>query len=160
MALWATQLRNAALNLALGVLGVVVVFLLYALVMRTLTARTDPSRASESTPLVGQIIQVEVRNGCGVDRLATEATQFLRDRGFDVVEVGNYSTFEQQRSLVIDRIGDLESARKVAEALGLPADRVRQDIDKRLYLDASVVIGHDYEEMRPFALPGSPNLLP
>lgn len=153
MATWITHLRNTALNTALGVLGLVVVFLLYALVVRAFSSRTDPSRASESTPLVGEIIQVEVRNGCGVDHLATDATRFLRDRGFDVVEVGNHSTFDQQRSLVVDRIGDLESARKVAEALGLPADRVEQDIDKRLYLDASIIIGHDYEEMRPFALP-------
>lgn len=150
---WATQLRNAALNTALVVLGLVVVLLLYALGVRATTPRTDPSRASESTPLVGQIIQVEVRNGCGIDHLARETTTFLRDRGFDVVEMGNHTTFEQQRSLVIDRIGDLESARKVAKALGLPPDRVQQDIDKRLYLDASIIIGHDYEEMRPFSLP-------
>lgn len=153
MATWGAQLRNAALNTALGVLGMVVVFLLYALVLRTITPRTDPSRVSESTSLVGEIIQVEVRNGCGIDHLAAEATQFLRDRGFDVVEVGNHSSFDQQRSLVVDRIGDLQSARNVAEALGLPPDRVRQDIDKRLYLDASVIIGHDYDEMRPFSLP-------
>lgn len=153
MATWGARLRNAALNAALGVLGLVVVFLLYALVLRAVTPRTDPSRVSESTPLVGQIIQVEVRNGCGVDHLAAEATQFLRDRGFDVVEVGNHSSFDQQRSLVVDRIGDLQSARKVAKALGLPPDRVRQNIDKRLYLDASVIIGHDYDEMRPFSLP-------
>jgi hypothetical protein len=124
--------------------------LLYGLVTRTLVPPASPERPDASTELVGTIIQVEVRNGAGVDRLAAEATHFLRERGFDVVDVGNYETFQQERSIVIDRVGDPEAAQKVAEALGLPPSRVRQDIRRQYYLDASVVIGHDYKQLRPF----------
>ena len=147
---WHERIKNGLLNAGLLVVGLGVMVLLYGLVTRTLTPSPDPQRSDETTKLVGSIIQVEVRNGAGVDQLAAQTTHYLRERGFDVVDVGNYSSFQQERSVVIDRVGDLEAARKVAEALGLPADRVRQDIRRQYYLDASVVIGHDYKQLRPF----------
>ena len=147
---WHGRIKNGLLNAGLLVVGLGVMVLLYGLVTRTLTPSPDPQRSDETTKLVGSIIQVEVRNGAGVDQLAAQTTHYLRERGFDVVDVGNYSSFQQERSVVIDRVGDLEAARKVAEALGLPADRVRQDIRRQYYLDASVVIGHDYKQLRPF----------
>jgi hypothetical protein len=147
---WHERIKNGLLNAGLLVVGLGVMVLLYGLVTRTLTPSPDPQRSDETTKLVGSIIQVEVRNGAGVDQLAAQTTHYLRERGFDVVDVGNYSSFQQERSVVIDRVGDLEAARKVAEALGLPTDRVRQDIRRQYYLDASVVIGHDYKQLRPF----------
>jgi hypothetical protein len=150
MASWHDRVRNGLLNAALLVGGLALMILLYGLVTRTLVPPASPERPDASTELVGTIIQVEVRNGAGVDHLAAEATHFLRERGFDVVDVGNYETFQQERSIVIDRVGDPAAARKVAEALGLPPSRVRQDIRRQYYLDASVVIGRDYKQLRPF----------
>ncbi len=150
MASWQARVKNGLLNAGLALVGLSVMVLLYGLVTRTLTPSPDPRRSPESTELVGSIIQVEVRNGAGIDHLAAETTHYLRDRGFDVVDVGNHASFQQERSVVIDRVGDLEAARKVAEALGLPADRVRQEIRRQYYLDASVIIGHDYKQLRPF----------
>jgi hypothetical protein len=150
MASWHTRVKNGLLNAGLLVVGLSVMVLLYGLVTRTLVPSPDPQRSSGSTDLVGSIIQVEVRNGAGIDHLAAETTHYLRERGFDVVNVGNYKSFQKRRSVVIDRVGDPEAARKVAEALGLPTDRVRQEIRRQYYLDASVIIGHDYEQLRPF----------
>lgn len=151
MASWSSRLTNGLLNVALAVGGLSVLVLLYALATRTLFTGPSPERpASDSSELVGSIIQVEVRNGAGVDHLAERTTQYLRDRGFDVVEVGNHSSFDQKRSVVIDRIGNPEAARTVAEALGIPPKRVRQEIRRQYYLDASVILGHDYEQLRPF----------
>jgi hypothetical protein len=145
-----SRVRNGILNAALVVGGVCVGLLLYGLVTRVLIPQPDPRRSPSGSDLVGSIIQVEVRNGAGVDHLAAETTHYLRQRGFDVVDVGNYKTFSQERSVVIDRVGDPEAARKVAEALGLPADRVQQEIRRQYYLDASVIIGRDYKQLRPF----------
>jgi len=153
MTAWQTRIANGLLNTALLALGFGVMVLVYSLVIRTTTSSPDPSRSSNPTQLVGDIIQVEVRNGAGVDHLAAETTQFLRDRGFDVVEVGNASSFGRDSSVVVDRVGDLDSARKVARALGLPDTRVTQDIRADYYLDASVIIGRDYETLRPFQNP-------
>ncbi len=146
----ADRLTNGLLNVAVLALGLAVMVMLYALITRGVGVRTDPARASNPAELVGDFIQVEVRNGCGVDHLAARTTQFLRDRGFDVVEVGDHSSFDVQRSMVIDRVGDLETAKRVAAALNIPEERVIQEIRPSLYLDASVIIGHDYERLEPF----------
>jgi hypothetical protein len=146
----ADRFVNGLLNAALLIFGLAVMVMLYALITRSMGARTDPARASNPGQLVGDIIQVEVRNGCGVDHLAARATQFLRDRGFDVVEVGDHTSYDVQHSLVIDRVGDLQSAKKVAAALNIPEEHVVQEIRRDYYLDASVIIGHDYAQLEPF----------
>lgn len=146
----AHRATNGLLNVAVVVLGCAVAVLLYALITRSFGVRTDPIRAGDATNLVGPIIQVEVRNGAGVDHLAARTTEFLRQRGFDVVEVGDHTSFDQQQSVVIDRVGDLESAKRVAAALDIPEERVVQDIQRAYYLDASVIIGHDYKTLKPF----------
>lgn len=150
MASWQTRVKNGLLNAGLLVVGMGVMVLLYGLATRTLLPSPNPERPSDTPDLVGTIIQVEVRNGAGVDHLAAEATHYLRERGFDVVDVGNYKSFQQEQSVVIDRVGNPEAARKVAEALGIPADHVRQNVRRQYYLDASVIIGHDYRQLRPF----------
>jgi len=151
MASWSSRLANGLLNIALAVGGLSVLVLLYALATRTVFTDPSPERpAADSSDLVGSIIQVEVRNGAGVDHLAERTTEYLRDRGFDVVDVGNHSSFDQEHSVVIDRIGNMEAARNVAEALGIPPERVRQDFKPEYYLNASVILGHDYEQLRPF----------
>ena len=142
--------RNRFLNLALVTAGLLAILLLYAFATRVLAPRVDPHRESEGSELVGRIIQVEVRNGCGVTDLAAIATQFLRRHGFDVVETGNYSRSDVQFSRVVDRVGDMESAIKVARILGIPEDRVEQELREDLFLDASIIIGHDYQSLRPF----------
>ena len=138
------------MNTVLVVLGMLVLFLVYGLATRFFAPRVDPSRGENPAQLVGEIIQVEVRNGCGVTGLAARTTMYLRRRGFDVVEVGDYRSFDEERSKVIDRVGDLETARKVANALGIPEDQVLQEIRLDYFLDATIVIGKDYATLRPF----------
>ncbi len=140
---------NRLLTLLLVAAGILAALLLYAFGVRALAPRVDPDREIVGGELVGRIIQIEVRNGCGVPDLAAITTDFLREQGFDVVETGNYVRSDVRRSRVIDRTGDRESAIKVARVLGLPEDRVEQEINPDLYLDASVVIGMDYQTLKP-----------
>lgn len=141
------------MNIGLVLAGLVVVVLLYALVTRTLAPRVDPNRGDNPAGLVGEILQVEVRNGCGVSGLAAGMTKYLRRKGFDVVEVGDHSTFDVAHSMVIDRVGDLEAAKKIAVVLGIAEENVHQEISEDYYLDASIVIGKDYEALIPFQEP-------
>ncbi|HVK40445.1 MAG TPA: LytR C-terminal domain-containing protein [Candidatus Kapabacteria bacterium] len=124
--------------------------LVYALVERNfLRPRVDPM--VERTDLfvrAGETIQVNVVNACGRNGMAQRFTEFLRARKFDVPEYGTSPTREPF-SKVIDRIGDPVSARKVAYALGIPAERIETEIDSTLYLRATVVIGEDYRTLRP-----------
>lgn len=144
------RLSGIAMNTVLAVLGVLVIFLVFGLVTRFFAPRADPVRDANPAQLVGEIIQVEVRNGCGVTGLAARTTMYLRRHGFDVVEVGDYRSFDEERSKVIDRVGDLASAMKVATVLGIPEEQVEQDIRLDYFLDATIVIGKDYATLRPF----------
>ena len=137
-------------NLMLLGLGAVVVFLLYAFVARSFFPAETPLREDNPGALVGDIIQVEVRNGCGVTGLAAELRAHLRRTGFDVVAVGDHTSFDQAKTIVVDRVGNPEAARKVAAALGLPEDRVVEEIRADYFLDASVIIGQDYASWEPF----------
>ncbi len=94
-------------------------------------------------------IQLDVLNGTGETKLAQRLTDFLRSRGFDVVEMGNYAG-DLENTLVIDRTGNKEAAVRVAQSLGVPEEKVVRQIDKTLYLDVSVYIGKDYRSLAPF----------
>ena len=95
-------------------------------------------------------IQLDVLNAAGESKLAQRVTDFLREQGFDVVEIGNYRDREVDKTLVIDRVGNRQAALRVAEALGIEEQQVVQQVDKTLYLDASVVIGKDFKTLHPF----------
>lgn len=146
--------KNILLNVALLAGSAVFVGLIYAFIMSSLLpAEESSSTQYEDAPArtaSGGIIQVAVRNGCGVEGVAGKTTRFLRRQGFDVVEVGNYRSFDQKHSVVIDRVGNEAAARKVAEALGIPLKRVSQEVRLDYYLDASIIIGHDYSSLKPF----------
>lgn len=89
-------------------------------------------------------VRVEVLNGGGVDGMGAEATDRLRDAGFDVVELGNHPDYAsdgttRDSSVVIDRVGRAVWARSVADALGI--SRVTAEVDPNLLVDVTVVLG-------------------
>lgn len=86
-------------------------------------------------------VRVQVLNTTKTRGLARRATRLLRDRGFDVVEVGNSSpTFDS--TLVLDRSGHPEWAALVAEIMQ-PARAVPRP-DSSRYLDITVLIGSNW----------------
>jgi hypothetical protein len=147
------QTNSILVNVAILLSAIVLLLFVASILTRGFRADINPERADGSEQLVGEIIQVEVRNGCGENGIAARTTTYLRRYGFDVVESGNHSSFDVQTSKVIDRAGDVESARRVARALGLDDAAVEQDLRPDLYLDASVILGADYETLRPFRNP-------
>lgn len=96
----------------------------------------------------GKPIQLDVLNGCGVSGAASKFTTYLRRRGFDVVEMRNYKSFDIQETLVIDRVGNLATARQVAHALGIQHKNIIQEINPDYFVDVSVVIGRDYPMLK------------
>lgn len=101
----------------------------------------------------GERIRVEVLNGGGHSGAAREATEQLRDRGFDVVFFGNAGSFDRDSSVVLDRTGRLDAARDVADALGIR--NVRSEPDSNLYLDVSVVLGMEWMPSPPLGAEGT-----
>jgi len=141
------DVRGILVNIATVALALLVGYLLISLLIRhVFKPPVDATRTGEPGSAV---IQVDVLNGCGIGGAASTATSYLRARGFDVVEIRNYKTFDVQESLVIDRRGDLEYARRVAYALGVSKKNIVQQINDDYYVDVSVVVGRDYSSLKP-----------
>ena len=90
------------------------------------------------------LIQVEVLNGCGKKGIADKFTELLRKNNFDVVNTGNYKTFDVNYSIVIDRTGNLQNATKLADLLNIDCKNVIQQINKNYFLDVTLIVGKDY----------------
>jgi len=103
------------------------------------------SRAPE-----GQRVRVEVINATTERGLARRATEFLRDRGFDVVQTGTTSDLRDS-TLVLDRTAHPDWARRIAIAFGNA--RVEAQPDTSRYVDATVLLGASW---RPPAEPFHP----
>lgn len=93
----------------------------------------------DSPPGRVERITVEVRNAGGVQGMARSATDLLRDAGYDVVAFGNAESFDQDRSVVIDRVGEIRMAQLVSETLGV--DSVVSEPDPELFVDVTVRLG-------------------
>jgi LytR cell envelope-related transcriptional attenuator len=104
-----------------------------------------PDRAPDSVR-----IRVQVLNGTSTRGLARRATQLLRDRGFDVVEMGTLND-SRDTTLVLDLSGHPDWAKRVARALGTARIEARSDSSR--YLDIAVVLGATW---RPPAQPFYP----
>ena len=92
-------------------------------------------------------IRVQVLNTTTTRGLARRATRVLRDRGFDVVELGTTSP-TLDTTLVLDRSGHPAWASAIAEIL--PPARTLARPDSSRYLDVTVLIGSTW---RPPAEP-------
>ena len=113
---------------------------------RVAHARDVPQTAShapidrDTMRLVGDTvrIKVEVLNASGERGLARRAMFYLRDRGFDVVSMGN-ATERTDSSVVIDRSGHAAWARVAARAVGCA--RIEVHADSSRYVDLTILLG-------------------
>jgi len=135
------------LNAAIGFLSVLLLILVLALLLRVVYPRIQSERSDRDPVLISNIIQLEVLNGCGEPGVASLFTSTLRSFGFDVVESGNFETFDMTETILISRNGDMASAKRVADALGIPEERILMEMSPEFYLDATLVIGSDYQSL-------------
>lgn len=98
---------------------------------------------------VKQKLQVEVLNACGASGIASTVTQYLRDHEVDVVNVGNYTRFDVNKTMLWKRIKEADSQR-IAQLLGVSEDNIDSKIDTNLQLDITIILGSDYATLKPF----------
>lgn len=96
-----------------------------------------------------QPIRLQVLNGCGVKGLAKIVSPALRAKGFDVRETRNAGSFRYTQSMVMDRVGSLETALAVADSLGIDRSLVRTEIARNLAdIDVTLIVGADFRNLR------------
>ena len=100
-----------------------------------------------TNPVQYKNIKIEVLNGCGVQGLARATSDYLRKKGFDVINYANAAE-EQKRTVVIDRLSvEKRWAKIVAEALDVKLTSVV--VDSSLCVHVLVLLGKDYNEVIP-----------
>ncbi|MEO8664563.1 MAG: LytR C-terminal domain-containing protein [Ignavibacteria bacterium] len=109
---------------------------------------TDTTKSITNQPNL--TVQLDVQNGTSENGVASKFTDYLRRNGIDVVEIGNYKSKDIDKTLVIDRTGDRTKARKVAMLLGVSDKNIIEQTNNSLYLDVSVVIGKDFNDLKPY----------
>jgi hypothetical protein len=134
-------MRAARASVALGVAAIV----LCAAWLAWRGRWSGQGEAGPRRPVVAatpaERVRVEVLNSTRVRGLARNATELLRNRGFDVVLVGTAAA-QRDSTLVLDRSNHPEWARRVAAALG--GARVEARPDSAHYVDVSVLLGNTW----------------
>mgnify|MGYP000886317491 CR=1 FL=1 len=90
---------------------------------------------------------VEVLNGTGRKGAANLVAERLRNRGYDVVKIGNAPERNYSRTLVAERRTAPMVAAGVAKAIGAPTTFAFHN--ENLLVDATVFVGRDFEEILP-----------
>ncbi|MEO5511349.1 MAG: LytR C-terminal domain-containing protein [Longimicrobiales bacterium] len=136
------RLEVAAIIAAFLLVIAFIASFLFGVVRRTDHEIAVDTPASVTPPKPGVMRgRVEVLNASGRTGLARAVTMQLRDAGFDVVNFG--TTRARDSSAVIDRVGRLDIAQAAAQTLSIP--RVETKRDSTLLLDATVLIGGDWQ---------------
>ena len=108
----------------------------------TAGVRDTTARARQS-----QAVQIDVLNGSGVSGVAQKMTATARALGYDVVEMRNYKTPDVKETLVIDRCGNIDMAKRIAADIGVKEKNVLQQLNPDYFVTASIVVGKDYKEL-------------
>jgi hypothetical protein len=103
-----------------------------------------PQKSEDQRQRIPSVGKISVLNGCGVDGAANIVSEFLRQRKFDVKNIGNAPTGNYQTTLVVSRRKDSAVARKVADALNTNSIFLMRNGDD-LY-DVTVYVGADFQE--------------
>ena len=143
-----SSIKNILLNSIIFFLIAVIVYMGFSIFMKLKDGDQDiPVQKVKSH--AAKIIQVEILNGCGEPGVADRFRDYLRQDGFDVVNVGNYVEFTVDETMVIDRIGNLDNAKKVAEDIGINPKKAFPQLNSDYFVDVTVVIGRDYAKLLP-----------
>ncbi|MBL7997802.1 MAG: LytR C-terminal domain-containing protein [Candidatus Kapabacteria bacterium] len=135
--------------LGVVLLAVLVIAMLGSFVYRMWVKPPVDAARTELPQNAAYAIQLNILNGTSGQGMARTAMDYLRNRGFDVVDIGNHPEIIA-RSYVIDYTGDSVSAARVAYAMGISPARIKTDRDSNLCLQCGVVIGNDYPSLKPF----------
>jgi hypothetical protein len=111
------------------------------------TALLFPACKEEAKPVpfIPNTGQIQILNGCGKPGAAEQFRNYLTERGFDIIEFGNAGSWNYAHTLVIARTANEPVARDLAKVL--ETDNLIHLSDPLALVDATVIIGKDYEEL-------------
>ncbi|MFP4010661.1 MAG: LCP family protein [Spirochaetaceae bacterium] len=89
-------------------------------------------------------VSIELLNGTSVSGLARRTRELYAGYGFDVVSVDNADSEDVEHTRVIDRSGNIDVARRVANIIG--ATRIDSEpLSEESTIDVTVILGQDFD---------------
>ena len=101
--------------------------------------------SKESIDKNSLVITVEILNGTNINGLAGRTREVYQSFGFDVISIGNADNKGYINTVVLDRKGKLERAKKAAEVIH--CDRVYTKPDPNIddSIDVTIILGKDFD---------------
>jgi hypothetical protein len=98
----------------------------------------DPAGASAQ-----EGARVAVRNGAGIEGLATSTADYLRGLGVNVVEVGNADRMDYSKTVIVDFTGNPYTSRYLMTLLNLDPSQILFQTIPDSPVDVAVICGAD-----------------
>ena len=109
------------------------------------TTSASPSPSESEVSVADSSLNVDVLNGSGVSGVAKKFSEAVEEKGWNIGQVGNYSTGLSDSTVFYKDEANAEQAKMVAEALGVEATEVSTDFEA----DITVVICSDIADRGP-----------
>ena len=102
-----------------------------------------PKEILETSP-----IRIQVLNGCGKAGIAGKAGKWLKKNGYNVCKIGNADRNDYKESRIIDRTGNMTTARKLAALLRINEIHIKQlKLMKNPDIDLTLILGKDFTRL-------------
>ena len=99
----------------------------------------------------GHKIQVEIQNGCGLKGIAKLYTNFLRDKGYDVISFKNAPHFSYKKTqLVVHQKDTLNFTNEIVDILKINSELIDYSYNNNLLYHMTIIIGDDYKQLDSF----------
>ena len=106
---------------------------------------------TKSEKITGKKIQLKVLNGCGEKGVAILYTNFLRSKGYDVIEYSNAKNFDfNQTKLRIHKHDNSSFINEIINILSINPNQIEYDYNNNIFYEMSVIIGKDYKNLNSF----------
>jgi hypothetical protein len=101
--------------------------------------------SNEFIPPAGLTITVEVLNGTSTAGLATRARDLFQSFDLEVMAPNNADNDQYQNTVVLDRKGNMENAKKVADIIHCTRIYSKPDAKLDQSVDVTVILGKDFD---------------
>jgi len=90
-------------------------------------------------------IRIEILNGTGVTGLASRTAQLYKSYGFRIASVMNAERSDYERTVVLDRRGNPDAAKRVAELIRCSQIHSQIEDNRDETVDVTIILGKDFD---------------
>jgi LytR cell envelope-related transcriptional attenuator len=107
---------------------------------------------SKTIDMPEHVIRLQILNGCGINGIASRAAKILQTKvkhplEVEIIEVGDFDSYNAGESFIISRKKDLKPARLFAEQIGINSEKIVYKSIENNYrsITVTLVLGDDCE---------------